>query len=208
MQLDIFSKDDSILDTSEYSDFKEKLLASNCKKCTLHENRTNIVPDRGNPNSKIMVIGEGPGENEDLQGKAFVGRAGQLFDKIMASINIESNNQLLIANVVKCRPPGNRTPLKEEVNTCIPYLYTQISIIKPKLIILLGATALRHMDKSKKNFSMINEAGNIFKISEFPGIDFVVLYHPAFLLYDPRKKKDMWEHVKKLRKFIDENNII
>ena len=199
-QFDLFNQGENlIMGAKTYGEFRENLKNSNCQKCRLCEKRSNIVVDRGNPQSKILVIGEGPGEQEDQQGKAFVGRAGQLLDDIMKSIDLDTNRDMLIANIVKCRPPENRAPLKDEVDTCIPYLIKQVELVKPKIIILLGATALKHMVKDKKNFSMEEEAGKFFQIGEYPDIKFMVLYHPAYLLYDPRKKKDMWEHVKGLK---------
>jgi len=199
-QFDLFDQNqNTIMGASTYPEFKTNLAKSNCAKCRLSEKRTNIVVDRGNPNTKILVVGEGPGENEDLQGKAFVGRAGQLLDEIMKSINLDTNKDMLIANVVKCRPPENRAPLKDEVDTCFPYLLKQIDLVKPKIILILGATALKHMIKEKKEFSMEEEAGKFFESPDYPGIKLMVLYHPAYLLYDPRKKKNMWEHVKLLQ---------
>lgn len=150
-----------------------------------------------------MVIGEGPGENEDLQGKAFVGRAGKLFDKIMAAIGLDTNHDMLICNVVKCRPPENRAPRQEEAAACMPFLRKQIDLVKPKVIILLGATALKYLDPKKKNFSMEEETGKFFQLEEFPGIQFMVLYHPAALLYNAKLKPAMWEHVKKLKEFLE-----
>ena len=121
MQFDLFDAVSStILGSPSYAEFKEKLRDSGCAKCALHTGRTNIVVDRGNPSAYIMVIGEGPGENEDKQGLAFVGRAGQLFDKIMSSVGFDTNRDMLIANVVKCRPPENRNPRTEEAAECIP----------------------------------------------------------------------------------------
>jgi len=161
------------------------------------------VIDRGNPNSKILVIGEAPGEKEDLQGKAFVGRAGQLLDKIMDSIGLKTNEDMLIINTVKCRPPENRPPTAAEVETCRPYLNYQISLVKPKIILLLGATALKHILPDKKKVSMEEVVGKFFTDDQFPGVQFMVLYHPAYLLYDPRKKEPMWQHVKKLKSYLD-----
>ena len=204
-QFDLFDQSDNlIMGANNYKEFRESLAKSNCSKCRLHEKRTNIVVDRGNPATKIMVIGEGPGENEDLQGKAFVGKAGRLLDDIMKAIDLDTNKDMLIANVVKCRPPENRAPLKDEVDTCFPYLLKQIELIKPKIILILGAVALKHFAKDKKDFSMEKEVGKFFTLPEYPNIQFMVLYHPAYLLYDPRKKKDMWEHVKVLKSKLDD----
>lgn len=206
-QFDLFDqKENLIMGAQTYPDFKKSLAGSNCQKCRLHERRTNIVVDRGNHETRIMVIGEGPGENEDIQGRAFVGRAGKLLDEIMRSIELDCNSDMLIANIVKCRPPDNRAPFKDEVDTCMLYLKKQIELIKPEVIILLGATALKHMIRDKKSFSMEQEAGKFFEHSDYPGIRFMVLYHPAYLLYDPRKKKDMWEHVKHLKQMLLEGS--
>jgi DNA polymerase len=135
-------------------------------------------------------------------GKAFVGKAGKLLDEIMKAISFETERDMLIANIVKCRPPENRSPLREEVAACVPYLHKQIELIHPRVILLLGAVALKHMIPEKTDFSMEEEAGTCFCSQDYPGIQFVVLYHPAYLLYDPRKKKVMWEHVKQLEEFL------
>lgn len=204
MQFDLFDQaQNTVLASSNYQEFRERLIAAGCTKCGLHEGRTHLVIDRGNPKSQILVIGEAPGENEDLQGKAFVGRAGQLLDKIMASIGLDTNQDMIIINMVKCRPPNNRAPVDTEVKTCRPYLERQIELVKPKVILLLGATALKHMIPEKRDFSMQEEAGNFFTHARYPGIQFMVLYHPAYLLYDPRKKEPMWQHVKKLKNFLE-----
>ncbi|MBI1871169.1 MAG: uracil-DNA glycosylase [Chlamydiae bacterium] len=203
MQFDLFNQaENDVFSSPSYEAFRKKFLEVGCTQCDLHKGRTNIVIDRGNPKSEILIIGEGPGEQEDLQGKAFVGRAGKLLDKIMMSINLDTNQDTLIINVVKCRPPNNRAPTEVEAKTCRPYLEQQIELVKPKIIILLGATALKHIIPEKKNFSMEQEAGNFFTHLNYPGIQFMVLYHPAYLLYDPRKKEPMWQHVKKLRDFL------
>jgi len=191
-----------ILDARDYQSFSNILKSSNCTRCELHRGRRNIVVDRGNPEARIMIIGEAPGENEDIMGKAFVGKAGKLLDEIMKAISFETERDMLIANIVKCRPPENRSPLREEVAACVPYLHKQIELIHPRVILLLGAVALKHMIPEKTDFSMEEEAGTCFCSQDYPGIQFVVLYHPAYLLYDPRKKKVMWEHVKQLEEFL------
>lgn len=191
-----------ILDARDYQSFNNILKSSNCTRCELHRGRRNIVVDRGNPEARIMITGEAPGENEDIMGKAFVGKAGKLLDEIMKAISFETERDMLIANIVKCRPPENRSPLREEVAACVPYLHKQIELIHPRVILLLGAVALKHMIPEKTDFSMEEEAGTCFCSQDYPGIQFVVLYHPAYLLYDPRKKKVMWEHVKQLEEFL------
>ena len=194
-------------DGETYAAFKKTLYESGCEKCALHEGRTQIVVDRGNPEAKIMVIGEGPGEKEDLQGQAFVGRAGKMFDEIMKGVGLDTNKDMFIANVVKCRPPGNRAPRDEEAQACFPYLKRQIELVAPKVIILLGATALKRMDPAKKNFAMDEEAGRFFELADYPGILFMALYHPAALLYNSKLKPAMWEHAKILRALIKNNFI-
>jgi len=207
VQFDLFDDtQNKILEAKTYAEFKEALAKSNCTKCALSSSRRHIVVDRGNPNAKVLMIGEGPGENEDLQAKAFVGRAGQLLDELMKEIGFNTNQESLIINVVKCRPPENRAPKQEEVNACMPFLKKQIALVKPKIILLLGATALKHVVEDKKEFSMEREAGNFFDHPNFPEVKFMVLYHPAFILRDPRKKPVMINHLKRFKTYWDSTN--
>jgi len=200
LQFDLFDDTRSdILKASDYEIFRQKLAASACTKCELSKGRTHIVVDRGNPQAQLMFIGEGPGKNEDEQGKAFVGRAGKLMDKMMAEIGLDTNRDALIANIVKCRPPDNRAPLKEEAAACMDYLKRQIELVKPRMLVLLGATALKGLIRNQGKFSMAESAGKIFQHDDYPGIDLMVLFHPAYLLYDPRKKGVMTEHLKLLK---------
>ncbi len=200
MQIDLFDTEkNKILGANAYSDFKKELLASNCTKCALSDGRTHIVVDRGNPEAKVMIIGEAPGQNEDLQGKAFVGRAGRLLDEMMKDIGFDTDRDSIIVNVVKCRPPENRAPLPKEVESCFPFLEKQIALVKPRFILLLGATALKHVIPSRKDFSMESQVGNFFTHASYSNVDFMVLYHPAFILRDPRKKPLMAEHLKKFK---------
>ena len=200
MQLDLFdNQQNKILGAKSYSGFKNALIESACVKCNLSESRTQIVVDRGNPAAKVMIIGEAPGQNEDIQGKAFVGRAGQLLDQLMKDVGFDTNQDSLIVNIVKCRPPENRAPLPKEAETCFPFLTKQIEMVKPKFILLLGAVALKHMLPEKKEFSMESQVGKFFKHPKYPGADLMVLYHPAFILRDPRKKPLMVEHLKRFR---------
>lgn len=209
MQLDLFDEEvNTILGASTYAEFKERLLASDCRRCPLSGGRHNIVVDRGNPESPLVLIGEGPGEQEDLQGKAFVGRAGKLMDKIMDSVRLDTNRDMLILNVVKCRAPDNRVPKAEEAAACMPFLRKQIDLVSPRIIALLGATSLKHIDSTRKNFSMADEAGKFFSLPSYPDTEFVVLYHPAALLYNAGLKRDMWAHVKRLRERIDELGLL
>ncbi len=202
MQFDLFGKiPNTLSDLKTYAEFKRQLAQSNCTKCALSERRTHIVVDRGNYLAKVVMIGEAPGENEDRQGKAFVGRAGQLLDGLLNTLGFDTNQDSLIINVVKCRPPENRRPKPEEASACRDFLKAQLELVKPKVILLLGATALKHLVPGKKDFAMEKEAGNFFNHPEYPGIKFMVLYHPAFILRDPRKKPLMLEHLKKFYEY-------
>lgn len=190
-----------------YAEFKEALAHSNCQKCSLAASRTHIVVDRGNPKAKVLIIGEAPGENEDLEGKAFVGRSGRLLDALMKETGFDTNLDSLIVNVAKCRPPDNRAPKPDEVAACFPFLTQQIAFVKPSIILLLGATALKHVIPSKRGFPMAKEVGNFFDHSDYPGIKFMVLYHPAYILRDPRKKPLMLEHLKNFKAFWDQSSL-
>lgn len=173
-------------------------LICNCTKCSLHKNRNKFVFGSGNPNADVMVIGEGPGAEEDIQGLPFVGRAGKLLTDILKAIKFD-RDEVYIANIVKCRPPGNRTPLPDEMDTCIPYLKKQIELIKPKVILCLGLTAAKGLLKKKESLTKLR--GNVFK---YEGINVMVTFHPAALLRNPNWKRDCWEDVKKFRKLYDE----
>lgn len=206
MQFDLFEPAAaSLFSSTSYEEFKKRLSKSNCSKCAeLCASRTHIVVDRGNPHAKIAVIGEGPGENEDLQGKAFVGRAGQLFDQIMQSIDLDTNKDMLILNVVKCRPPNNRVPKPIEAANCLPYLEWQLNWMKPRVVLLLGATAAKHIlpPEALREGGMKDRVGQFFDVPRYPFAKFMLLYHPAFLLRDPRKKPETWEHVKRLKSIL------
>jgi DNA polymerase len=198
----------AIFDAKKYDDFAQRLRQSNCSKCPeLCADRHTIVVDRGTSTAKLVAIGEGPGENEDLQGKSFVGRAGQLFDKIMASVGIDTNADMLILNVVKCRPPENRAPTPKEAANCFPYLEWQLKWVKPRAVVLLGATAAKHFMPEQKSVAMKDLVGKFFDLPAWPGIAFMLLYHPAYLLRDPRKKPETWEHVKALRAFLQKEGL-
>jgi len=175
----------------------EKLIC-NCTNCRLHQNRNKFVFGTGNPNADVMVIGEGPGAEEDKQGLPFVGRAGKLLTDMLKAINFE-REEVFIGNVVKCRPPGNRTPMPDEMETCMPYLKKQLELIKPKLILCLGLTAAKGL--LKKRESLGNLRGKIF---EFEDAKVMVTYHSAALLRNPHWKKDCWEDLKKFRKLYEE----
>ena len=169
-----------------------------CTKCPLHKSRNKFVFGTGDPDADVMVIGEGPGAEEDKQGEPFVGRAGKLLNDILKAINFE-RSEVYIANIVKSRPPGNRTPTAEEMDACFPYLDKQIQLIKPKLILALGLTAAQGL--LKKRDSLTKMRGNIY---EYKGIRTMVTYHPAALLRNPHWKRGCWEDVQKFRKLYDE----
>jgi len=169
-----------------------------CLECPLGKTRNKFVFGVGNPNAKVMLVGEGPGADEDEQGIPFVGRAGQLLTKILEAISFK-REEVYITNIVKCRPPGNRTPNPVEIETCIPYLYKQIEIIQPKLILCLGTTAAVSLLKRKESLGAMRN-----KVHQFGEIKVVVTYHPAALLRNPNWKKDCWADVQFFRKLYDE----
>src|SRR5262249_31407652 len=158
-----------------------------CTRCRLHKGRTNIVFGVGDPGADLMFIGEGPGADEDAQGEPFVGRAGQLLNNMITAMGLE-REQVYIANIVKCRPPNKRQPERDHCDTCSPFLMRQIEVIQPKVIVALGATAARTL--LGLNDSMGNLRGKLY---DFRGTKLVVTYHPAFLLRDPRQKKEAWK---------------
>lgn len=169
-----------------------------CTKCELCKTRTNTVFGCGNRNADLMFIGEAPGENEDLTGTPFVGRAGKLFDKYLEAVGI-SRDDVYIANMLKCRPPKNRDPLPSEQDMCIEYLRDQIRLIKPKMIVCLGRiSAMRLIDP---NFKILKEHGKWYKKGNF---EMTAVYHPSLLLRDPHKKEGMLTDMKMIKARLDE----
>ncbi len=164
-----------------------------CQKCTLGGTRTNFVFGVGHPNADLMFVGEAPGEQEDLQGEPFVGRAGKLLDDILRAIDL-SREQVYIANVLKCRPPNNRDPRSDEIELCEPYLKQQIELIKPKLLVALGRISATTLLRTKDSLTNMRE-----KVYSYHGTDMVVTYHPAALLRNPNWKRPAWEDFKKIR---------
>ena len=175
------------------------------KNCELKKNATNIVFSDGNPNSKVMIIGEGPGANEDKEGKPFVGRAGKLLDKMLGSIKLNRKN-VYISNVVNFRPPQNRRPTDEEINRYLPFLEKHIEIINPKILLLLGSTALNAIIG---NEIVISKARGKWIDKKIGNIETNVIasFHPAFLMRQPDQKKYAWEDLKMIRKKISEFKI-
>lgn len=171
---------------------------SHCQKCRLCEKRTNTVPGEGNPHATVLFIGEGPGRDEDLLGRPFVGAAGQLLEKMMASIGL-TRNDVYIANVVKCRPPGNRAPEPDEVAACLPYLRAQTALIGPRIIVLMGASAAKAILGDQ--IRITRDRGQWI---ERKGVWFMPTFHPAALLRDESKKRPVWEDLKEIKKKIVE----
>ncbi len=157
-----------------------------CTRCALHKGRNKIVFADGDANARLLFVGEGPGADEDAQGLPFVGRAGQLLNNMIAAMGLK-REEVYIANVVKCRPPQNRTPEPEEANTCSPFLFRQIDVVRPEVIVALGATAATYLLGQRQPL-----AGLRGRVHSFRGSKLIVTYHPAFLLRDPRQKKEAW----------------
>jgi DNA polymerase len=165
-----------------------------CVRCGLSESRTRIVFGQGHPNARLMFVGEGPGQEEDLAGEPFVGAAGQLLTRIIEAIKL-TREDVYIANVVKCRPPGNRTPQPEEIATCSPFLRRQIAAIRPLFICTLGGCAAQTLLGTKAPISRLR--GRFY---DFAGIRVLPTFHPAYLLRNPEKKREVWEDLKRLMK--------
>jgi len=165
-----------------------------CVRCGLSESRTRIVFGQGHPNARLMFVGEGPGQEEDLAGEPFVGAAGQLLTRIIEAIKL-TREDVYIANVVKCRPPGNRTPQPEEIATCSPVLRRQIAAIRPLFICTLGGCAAQTLLGTKAPISRLR--GRFY---DFAGIRVLPTFHPAYLLRNPEKKREVWEDLKRLMK--------
>ncbi len=170
-----------------------------CKRCKLWSTRTNIVFGEGNPQAALMFVGEGPGADEDATGRPFVGRAGQLLTKMIEAIGMKRED-VYIANVVKSRPPGNRTPEKDEVEACIPFLFRQIAAIHPRLIVALGNPAMQALLDTKIGITRMR--GELQDYPRIVGIKVLPTFHPAYLLRSPDKKREAWEDLKKVRDFL------
>lgn len=168
-----------------------------CKKCELHKTRQNVVLERGNRKAPLMLIGEAPGATEDREGRAFVGKAGKLLDVALSGLGL-SEDDIYICNVLKCRPPNNINPTKEQADICFPYLNKQIELVKPKAIVLLGGVALKFLIESSDGITRAR--GNW---TEFQDIPVMPTYHPAALLRDETKKIDMWRDIKQAWKRIN-----
>ena len=170
-----------------------------CTKCRLHLNRTNTVPGEGNTAARVMFIGEAPGADEDRLGRPFVGKAGQLLDKALNALDFYRGKNFYICNICKCRPENNRVPADDEAEACLPYLRRQVVLVKPKIIVCLGATSVKHIIDKQARITSIR--GTWF---ERKGYHIIATFHPAALLRDESKKRLFWEDLKKVKEKYDE----
>jgi DNA polymerase len=192
---------DPLLALAKYAEFRRALAESGCRRCALAASRTRIVVDRGNVHARAMAIGEGPGAEEDRQGRAFVGRAGKLLDAMMESVGLDSERDFLIANIVKCRPEGNRAPKRDEAEACLPYLRRQIELVRPRLVALLGRTPAAYLLAPEDGSRPLGDlAGTRLTSPALPGIEIFPLYHPAYILRNPSRRADMERHLEALRR--------
>lgn len=170
-----------------------------CTRCGLARTRTNVVPGMGVENPDVLVIGEGPGHDEDMQGLPFVGKAGVLLDRMLAAIGLDRKSNCYIANIVKCRPPENRNPMPDEQAACFSFLEAQIHILKPKMILCMGKIAIEKI--TGQNISINAQHGEFF---EYNGIPVMPTYHPSALLRNEELKRPAWEDLKKFKRRLDE----
>jgi len=168
-----------------------------CTRCPLHRERTTVVHTEGNRKARLMFVGEAPGADEDIQARPFVGRAGQLLTKIIEAIGLK-REEVLIGNVNRCRPPGNRAPTPEEASMCKPFLLREISIVQPDVIVVLGNTAMRNLLDTREGITKLRGT-----FQDYKGIKVMPTFHPAYLLRDPSKKRETWEDLKKVRDYLD-----
>jgi DNA polymerase len=186
--------------TLTLADVRKEL--GDCKRCKLHRTRKTIVFGEGNEKATLMFIGEGPGYDEDVQGRPFVGKAGQLLTKIIESVNL-LREEVYIANIIKCRPPQNRNPEPDEIESCNPFLMKQILVIQPKIICALGTFSAQTLLKTDAKITALR--GRFFDLE---GIKVLPTYHPAFLLRNPDRKREVWEDMKKIVEWLNNNNKI
>ena len=168
-----------------------------CTRCGLCEGRTQVVNTHGNSNARLMFVGEAPGADEDAQGKPFVGRAGQLLTKMIEAMGMK-REEVIIGNVNRCRPPGNRQPTLEEAAICRPFLFREIAVIQPKVIVVMGNTALKNLLEVREGITRVRG-----QFQDFRGIKVMPTFHPAYLLRDPSKKRETWEDLKKVRDYLE-----
>ncbi len=184
---------------SQFGESMEQIWADigDCIRCPLHQGRTHVVHTEGNRKARLMFVGEAPGADEDMQARPFVGRAGQLLTKIIESIGFK-REEVLIGNINRCRPPGNRPPTPDEVAMCKPFLLREIASVKPEVIVVMGNTAMKNLLDVKDGITKLR---GIFQ--DHQGIKIMPTFHPAYLLRDPSKKRETWEDLKKVRDHLD-----
>ena len=192
---------DTILDEVKSLDELKDLIISNCD-CSLKKTAKNIVFSEGNPKSKIMLIGEAPGEDEDKTGKPFRGEAGQLLDKMLNAIGLKRNNTYL-TNIIFWRPPGNRKPTEIEINSCLPYVKKHIELINPNILVLVGAAAAKTIFKIQSGITQIRGKWKNIEINKLESLRSIAIFHPAFLIKQPSRKREAWEDLKKIKVEID-----
>jgi uracil-DNA glycosylase family 4 len=168
-----------------------------CMRCPLCQSRTRVVNSEGNPRARLMFVGEAPGADEDATGRPFVGRAGQLLNKIIEAIGMKRED-VIIGNVNRCRPPQNRTPTLAEAATCKPFLLREIAVVQPEVIVVLGNTAMKNLLDTKEGITKLRG-----QFQDYRGIKVMPTFHPAYLLRDPSKKREAWEDMKKVRDYLD-----
>ncbi|MDQ6785775.1 MAG: uracil-DNA glycosylase [Acidobacteriota bacterium] len=176
-----------------------RLDIGNCTRCPLWEGRTKIVHSEGNLKARMIFVGEAPGANEDAEGRPFVGKAGQLLNKIIESIGLKRED-VFIGNVNRCRPPQNRTPTLAEAHTCRPFLWREIAVVRPDVIVVLGNTATQNLLDTKVGITKLRG-----EFQEYYGVKVMPTFHPAYLLRDPTKKRETWEDMKKVRDFLNQS---
>jgi uracil-DNA glycosylase len=197
--LTVAAPEPGLLDARNDDDSLARIAAevAGCTSCQLCEARTHTVPGEGDPHARLMVVGEGPGESEDRLGRPFVGRAGELLDKMLSAIDLP-RERVFIANVVKCRPPRNRAPLPEERAACLPYLRRQIDLVGPRVLLALGTTAAEALLESRQSLGSMR-----LKVHRWNGIPLIVTYHPAALLRNPNWKRPAWDDLRIARQLLD-----
>jgi len=184
-----------VASTESFEDIHQEI--GDCTRCPLHLRRTNVVHTEGNRHARLMFVGEAPGADEDIQSRPFVGRAGQLLTKIIEAIGLK-REEVLIGNVNRCRPPGNRPPTFEEASMCKPFLEREIAVVQPDVIVTLGNTALQNLLGAKQGITKLRG-----KFMDYKGIKVMPTFHPAYLLRDPSKKRETWEDLKTVRDYLD-----
>lgn len=175
-------------------------IGADCTRCALCSGRTQVVNTHGNPKARLMFVGEAPGADEDAQGKPFVGRAGQLLTKMIEAMGLK-REEVIIGNVNRCRPPGNRQPTLEEAAICRPFLFREIAAVRPEVIVVMGNTALRNLLEVKAGISSVRG-----QFRDYQGIKVMPTFHPAYLLRDPSKKRETWADLKKVMEYLDSNS--